>query len=405
MRYDYTKWLIHFVRDRKTEQCYPDGESSIYDVENLNIGIKANHALNTIIRLGGILPGYSVREGRTTIYGGNPVICFTEMPIYSFAKYAKKRNKTDRISPYGIALLKTELYSAGGRPVIYGLTSRNPEYELNTTFKRIFKDNILPLKEQYRYVAYNPSGDKWIDWTHEREWRWVPSEDKHKIWCAGGELQQELMPVPGLPLFNGSEHGGYFSQVGIIVNNDEEAKNIQKILTGFYLAECNDYSSHFSKEVISNSFIILLENIIDAVESGKAIEAQTIEGLKKEHLYKPILINENTAIYKKQIIEAVEKSKIAGLKESNNYLSKHKEDKDSCGYANVVSYDVTNPIIQQMLIMEIASGPYDGEVLIHVNGNWPFMQSINYNEKIAETVCKTLNSLLGDIFYTNSKLD
>jgi hypothetical protein len=148
--------------------------------------------------------------------------------------------------------LKDEFYLAGGRPAIYGLSSDNNEYVLNTKFKRIFKDHVLPLKEQYRYVTYNPSDDRWVDWTHEREWRWTPSDNKHRVWCAGGELQQELMPVPGLPLFNGYENDGYFTQIAIIVKNNEEAKYIQKILTGFYLAESNDYCSPFSKKVISN---------------------------------------------------------------------------------------------------------------------------------------------------------
>jgi hypothetical protein len=43
------------------------------------------------------------------------------MPLYSFA--ARERTDTDKVSAYGVALLKSEFYAAGGRPVIYGAFS------------------------------------------------------------------------------------------------------------------------------------------------------------------------------------------------------------------------------------------------------------------------------------------
>jgi len=109
MRHDHTSWLIHFVRDRNPEQDFP-GETE-QDFEYLSGGelepdAEAFSVLKTIIRLGGLYPGYSFRSGRTTIYGGTPVVCATEMPLYSFASYAKERGKTEYVSAYGIAFLK-----------------------------------------------------------------------------------------------------------------------------------------------------------------------------------------------------------------------------------------------------------------------------------------------------------
>jgi hypothetical protein len=77
--------------------------------------------LKTIIEDGGLKLGFSLRNDKTTIYGGRPAVCFTEMPLYSLAVYARER-VTTRCTPYGVAVTKLELYRAGGRQVIYGLS-------------------------------------------------------------------------------------------------------------------------------------------------------------------------------------------------------------------------------------------------------------------------------------------
>jgi hypothetical protein len=90
MRQDHTNWLIHFVRDRLPEQDFP-GETEEEYLHHVGAELEPDAdafcVLKTIIRLGGLYPGYSFRSGRTTIYGGEPVVCATEMPLYSFAKY------------------------------------------------------------------------------------------------------------------------------------------------------------------------------------------------------------------------------------------------------------------------------------------------------------------------------
>ena len=124
MRHDHTDWLIHFVRDRFPEQDFPGETEEKYNHwvgGELEPDAGAFQVLKTIIRLGGLYPGYSFRSGKTTLFGGSPVVCATEMPIYSFASYAKERSQSQSVSAYGIAFLKTEFFEAKGRPVIYGL--------------------------------------------------------------------------------------------------------------------------------------------------------------------------------------------------------------------------------------------------------------------------------------------
>jgi hypothetical protein len=67
------------------------------------------------------------------------------------------------------------------------------------------------------YVAYSPSGaKKWVDWSHEREWRWVVQDEERDTICAiGGDGCFDL--APALPIFKGKIEGGFFSRVCIIV--------------------------------------------------------------------------------------------------------------------------------------------------------------------------------------------
>lgn len=407
MRFDHTKWLIHFVRDRKPEQdllLFEEYEGDLFDYNGIELDADAFSVLLNIIRLGGLLSGYSFRGGRTTIYGGKPAICATEMPIYSFSEYVRKRGKADEVSAYGIAFLKSEFYEAGGRPVIYGLTlNENVSYRENNSFSRIFNESVLPLQEQFRYVAYSPTNDKWIDWSHEREWRWVArDDDKHTVWAETNDYADF---IDGLPLFNGKENNGYFSKLGIIVWNNEEATRIQEELTGYYLAQYNNYSTPFSRILLENSFIIVLNDVIKAVENDKNLEAQTIEGIQAANLLKAILICENTETYENIINKTLKEAKEAGKRAADNYLTKYPDCIDSCGFASVISYEVTNPIIQQMIKMQIGSGPFDGKVVFYIHGEWQPQQSISYEEYIAEAMCEVFNRKLGKLFYCESRLD
>jgi hypothetical protein len=405
MRHDHTSWLIHFVRDRNPDQDFPgetEEEFDYFSGGELEADAEAFSVLETIIRLGGLYPGYSFRSGRTTIYGGNPAVCVTEMPLYSFASYAKERGKTNCVSAYGIAFLKSELFSAGGRPVIYGLSNSNVKYVQNDTYCRIFDETILPLEEQYRYVAYSPSGDKWIDWSHEREWRWkVNNKDKDYVWGKDGNGCYDALP--GLPLFLGKENDGYFSKLCIIVWTDKEAKLIQELITGFYFAESNNYGTPFSKKLIENTFIIVLETVVSQVEIDGNLSSQTIEGLQDADLITPVILADIPENAQEIIDRAMDKARAAGKAAAAEYKTNHDILGGYCGFANAVTYDITNPLVQYMLNKGIASGPYDGCIHINIKSDWEFSQSMDYKEHIYEAVADVLEKELGFNVYMQSR--
>lgn len=407
MRHDHTKWLIHFVRNRVPEQDFPgenEEEVDYFAGGELEYDANALYVLKTIIRLGGLIPGHSFRSGRTTIYGGYPAVCATEMPLYSFAMYAKQTGNKEKVSAYGIAFLKSEFYAAGGRPAIYGLAAENVSYERNEAYCRIIDRNILPIDEQYRYVAYSPSGSRWIDWSHEREWRWkVNNPDRDYVWAKDGSGCYG--PIGGLPLFRGIKEGAFFSRLCVIVWNREEAKQIQELLTGFYIAGYNNYDTPFDRGVISNTRIIILEDVIDAVEKGGDLDAQTIEGLEEVNLVNPVILQVAPANTLVLIEQAFKAASVAGQNAASAHIQKHPVDSGSCGYANAVTHDVTNPLVQYMIANGLASGPFDGRVHIKVNGDWPFRQSIDYNEDVNRAIAESLALNLGIKVWMESRLD
>jgi hypothetical protein len=408
MRHDHTDWLIHFVRDRHPEQDLPgesEEEADYYAGGEIEYDASAFIVLKTIIRLGGLIPGYSFRSGRTTIYGGQPAICATEMPIYSFAQYAKSQKHSKNVSAYGVAFLKSDFHAAGGRPAIYGLSVNNITYKKNTDLIRILSDSILPEAEQYRYVAYNPQPDHWIDWSHEREWRWrVTDEEYEYVWCMDGAGSYGT--APGLRLFGGKSNDCHFSKIYVIVWTQEEAEEIQEMLTGFYLANCNNYDTPFSRNVLIKSRIIILNKVISAVVEGKNLECQTIEGIEGACLLDPLVIHSDfDEELEKRVENAIVLAKIAGKAAADNYMASHDINFGYCGFAYASTRDVTNPVVQLMLERELATGPYDGRVLVSLNGDWPFSQSLDFKETIYSAASEVLTKELGVQFYLYSRDD
>lgn len=407
MRFDHTNWLIHFVKEREYGQLETDDDTEddyladpfggeLYDEAS------AMSVLETIIKLGGIFPGHSIRNGKTTLYGGKPVICATEMPIYAFARYAREAG--NNVSSYGIAFLKSEFYSAGGRPVIYGISGKNFSYLTANSRERIIDPAIIPIHEQYRYVAYSPTKTSWNDWSHEREWRWThQGREEHQIY-AQSQLEY-FDAAPGLPLFLGTENGGDFSKLAVIVWTTKEAEEIQKLLTSYYLAGYNNYETQYSTALIARSKIIILETVLSAVERDRSLNAQTIEGLEQGQLLEPIVVHADTSHFQPLIDKAMAEVQRECQIVADEFVATFPADVDICGYASIVTYEITNPIVQQIVRCGLGSGPHDGKVIVRIPRILPLRQGLTYNEAIAEKAEEVLNRNLGDLFSSVSRWD
>lgn len=281
-RSDLSEWVIHFVHERKPESYitslqeffepgytgefkYPDyfdsfGEGqcifSTYDENEYKIPRDADafQVLLKILHDGFLHSGWSRRNGSPTIYGPRSAVCFTEMPLHAFLKYADDRgNKTGLISRYAIALKRKELFKAGGRTVIYGLSTPHVEsdgYETGVYQGRCLSvaETGLGLQEQYRYVATSLDSDRFIDWTHEREWRWP--------------LPENSLHLPGLPLFLDEYYGKFFSEILVFVETCDEKREVLNYLKTLHDSGSWNNGIEYDTEMIKRIKVTSLEEIV-----------------------------------------------------------------------------------------------------------------------------------------------
>ncbi|MBG6188401.1 hypothetical protein [Flavobacterium sp. CAN_S2] len=396
-RTDMSKYLIHSVR--KSEERDLPNEEHEFNEHNyfpLLCGEKLDNefdVLKNIIREGGLRANLSFRNGKATIYGNNPVICFTEMPLINFLEYVKLRHNSSRITQYGVAMLKKEVYKNGGRPVISGLSTENFEY-LDAQ-KKILKPEILPLAEQYRYVKF----DFTTDWTHEREWRIVCNRDE-KNFNLLDDYNLNVFDTYGLNIFSDF----YFSEVIIILYSEDEAKEIHEIVQ-------DQLDSNYAKS--GQEFYTKIKYLI----VQKAIE------LLEEKQYKSIEDLPNNVFYKHtyETLTEIEIEKVKNALKKCTQLSKqfadeffelhnlHTEESrlnyDISGFATVTSLHSNNKYYRYLLNEKFANA-VDGSIwLKNLSAEIPSLQSLTYQEFITKKQSEFLNEEIENIFYYYSKVD
>ncbi|MBP1542195.1 MAG: hypothetical protein ILA25_08545 [Prevotella sp.] len=286
-RSDLSEWVIHFVHNRKPEDNFDDLQEiaelegydddvrlpDYYDAEGKGHNVLSGYdekyydiasdapafeVLLKILHDGFIHSSWSVRNMAPAIYGPKTAVCFTEMPLYALIQYAKFRGAySGYVGNYGIAFKRNELFAAGGRPVIYGLSGAHIEAE--KTPKGIYQGRILDVEktgisihEQYRYVATKLQKryayvEYPIDWTHEREWRWaLPDGD---------------FGVPGIPFFLSKNYADFFSEIIVIVGTDEEQIETIMHLKNLYDAGSTGLGHEYDVNKIAATRVVSLETI------------------------------------------------------------------------------------------------------------------------------------------------
>ena len=112
------EWLLHWTRS--TVGPWPDQDEQEFDDELiLGCHLSDRSALATLLR---IVNEAKLWASSEAIRGGHRVVSFTEVPLHEFRKrrtYRRHRRRYD-FEPWGIAIRRDVLKSAGARPVIYG---------------------------------------------------------------------------------------------------------------------------------------------------------------------------------------------------------------------------------------------------------------------------------------------
>lgn len=396
-RTDISDYVIHTTRCPKVED-YPDHkrfDEDWYLPLCEDVITNEYYSLINIIQEGGLRASFSFRNGKETIYGGDPVVCFTEMPLLNMLQYVAQRHNRTRFTEYGVALLKKEVYKNGGRPVIYGLSNDNP-FRYKVHHNKLIDESVLPLFEQYRYVAFDL--DNGIDWTHEREWR-IKCPKTSQLMISD-EVYQQTFNTPGLNIFSDEQ----FSEVVIIVNTKEEAQEIQEIvqqqLDCGYSKGGEEFCCKIKYLVIDCALEYLKNNKITSIEELpiRSFYLHSYETLTDEEKAKT-----NSALkycLSKANEFATEFFRVTTLgKDSDGFI------KDICGSAFIASYETSNKYVRFLLEERLAHSLGQCVLLKNMLKDIPGDQSLTYAEYIAQKQCEYLNKEIADVFTVYSIRD
>lgn len=423
-RKDLSEWVIHFVHDRKSEDNPQDLQDiaemegfkgdirlpDYYDVNGKGHNIltsfdeneyaiaedaPAFDVLMKILHDGYIHSGWSLRDFIPTIYGPKSAVCFTEMPLYALVEYAKNRGeKTGYVNCYGIAFSYKELFGAGARQVIYGLSTeyKEAEDEADAYFghgQRCLSESCgIGLEEQYRYVSTNLGKGKRIDWTHEREWRWALPNDK--------------LGVPGLPFFLSKEYANFFSEIVIIVDTVEEQEETLEYLKNLYDSGGTGTGYYYNVKMIAATRVLSLESL-------KALPPEKLNTLRLDDLdLKQIPIMPTIEVKKETEEKALESIRIASkvaVDTVANYLEHHPnfdEQKGYWGFATVCTTEQTE-LTQALQNIGVCHTYSDGIYRLSLDEYRTC--NLDLLEMGATAAAKYLEKELGQHFYVITRLD
>lgn len=141
VRPDLSPYITHLTKNTRAEDDYSAFENLISILQ------------------GGEIWGSDSRKG--FIKGRNDAVCFMDIPLHCLKyvlDYDNANPKQPRYEPFGIIITKKLAYKKGCRPVLY---------LSNSEAKRL----RVPRDELWRVVRFEVTGQRWISWLHEREWR------------------------------------------------------------------------------------------------------------------------------------------------------------------------------------------------------------------------------------------
>ena len=294
-------------------------------------------ALSVLLRImddGHVRAGWSMRKARPTIYGPRPACCFTEMPLFALLSYARSRADSLAVDCYGIGLLKRELFTAGGRPVIYGLSGQHHECGDERWPRRLHPSCGIAEHEQYRYVAMNLDGEHPNDWSHEREWRWADVQDK--------------FDCPGLPIWLQNAFIS-FSTVVVIVRTYQEAERVLDKLKLMRDAKTDQYCNPYAREAILSTRVLAVE---DALAHDDKLKRQVmrIDDLPVHQLKAVVAPMPNQELLLR-IAAAVGKAKAAANQAAREWRDSH-DRRDVFGFAYLMIGGPRTEVVEAMLLLK-----------------------------------------------------
>ena len=418
-REDLSIWALHFIHDRDpdTEPLFDQdtlhrysgmpyhedvdinwrfSDWRIYDEYNaLYPDSSAMRVLLKIVTDGHIRATWAFRNGRPTVYGPRAAVCFTEMPLYALIDYAKQRGDK-MVTSYAIGLLKQELSSAGGRPVISGLSGKfrektTPQNGSGEPWPRRIDESCgISEAEQYRFVAMASPPDRIIDWTHEREWRWADHRDE----CS----------CPGLPVWL-SEEPISFSRVLIMVQTSDEVELVLDTLKELHDAGGNNFGFDFDCEVLEATSVVALDQLdleLDDLEKRNLrledIPVSKLKEFKSPEAPPDLVDRVRSALGEARRAgdaAACEAHKVAPRTPDGRHVA------DVAGWAHIYITDAQTPLVSALMKLdEIFPEPGFGYCLYRIGGlGWGDEQALRLAEAYAYAAKQVLQTHFPDAAY------
>ena len=412
-REDLSEWALHFVHDYNPEA---DPDDSMIDFDHydgfpyhedkkisdrfdswrisdeyypIDPDPDALQVLLKIITDGHIRASWAFRNGRPTIYGPRAAVCFTEMPLYALVEYAKQRRK-DSVRTYAVGVLKRELFATGGRPAIYGLSGKHMERRPNGTDYRGWPRYLAPScglaeTEQFRYVAMSMDSQRPIDWSHEREWRWVDHEDR----CS----------CPGLPIWLAEEPIS-FSRAFVVVPDEAGIERVIDRLQQLHDAGANDADFLFSKKTLEATSVVALDQLKD-VDAGRV----RLENIPANHIRsfdRPAVSPE----FVEEVRTVLTKARTAADRAAAEHLKSAQRTKDGyvadvAGWAHLIVYDSQSPVVSALLQLgEAWPNPGTGYYVNEIGGlGWKNEQALSLAEAAVEAAKSVFEQHFPDVSF------
>ncbi|MCY3572527.1 MAG: hypothetical protein OXH19_14460 [Chloroflexi bacterium] len=282
------------------------------------------------------------------------------------------------VDRYAIGLLKSELFAAGGRPVIYGTSSihsESPDTVNGVWPRKLHLSCGIAEAEQYRYVYMSHGSSKDVDWSHEREWRWADHQDQYD--CPGLPiwLEDEFQETPPL-----------FSKALVVVPSNEEAKAILNWVKQLFDAGGNDFSIPFDKDLLEATAVISLEDVADKLGSTDYghLRLEDIPRSQLKHFESP----EVTEDFVEKVRVVHSQAKQAGDKEAEQKLEVAPRTKDGkhvadvAGWAELVVVDPQSPLVSALRQLDLVySVPEEGYFIRGIGGlGWKSEQALSLAE-------------------------
>ena len=427
-RIDLSDWVIHFVHNRKSgddlyvladivndeaiveeqvvempvihyydkngeqHSLYNEYSDKEFDIED---DAPAFEVLKKIVHDGFIRSGWSFRNFNPTIYGPFSAVCFTEMPLYALIDYAKTRAYSGYVGNYGIAFKKKELFAAGARPVIYGVSGKHLEVEDVEDSWSKYGMRVLDrkcgigLQEQYRYVYTDLNRERPADWTHEREWRWPLRDDRYG--------------VGGMPFLLRESYSPLFTEVVLIVKTKEEQSELLEQVKNQYDSGIRDCGFTYNRDLLGSVRVVALDELAEMDIDQRLLRIEDIPS--KQMLKMPEL--EVSDELRKKVQEAVAVALHKGEQTIETYRVEHPEyEYPVCnyGYGYVITYEIT-AVTQALLEEGIVSTYADGKYRLYLSGaKWP-NEDVDLIRLGAQVAADYLTQALGQKFYVETILN